>query len=438
MIEKGREGPLPMTAPIEANTDVQQEIDRHYRRNFIVNTLDGACYWFGTSFIAPTIILPLYVSHFTHNPLIIGLIPLISTAGFLLPQLFTSNFVERAPRKKYFPVNLGFFLERLPVLLLAPSAYFLATRQPALALVTFFLLYTWYCSGGGLIIVGWQDLVAKIIPVDKRGRFFGITNFIGNASGILGAVSVAFVLDKFTFPLGYVFSFSAAAILIFLSWFFLSLTREPAVYSQKPTISQREYLRSLPEIMRRDRNFSRYLLAQIIYSLSGMATGFLVVYTVKTWNLPDAQAGGFVIVMQVGQAISNLVFGFLADRKGHKMSLEICLLLNVVSLILAVIAPDPMWFYPIFFLRGAVFAGAFVSGIAIVYEFTGAENRPTYIGLSNTIPGVAGTLAPLIGGWLAGALSYSWMFILAAIIGAIGLGLLRLGVHEPRKLVLEA
>ena len=62
-----------------------------------------------------------------------------------------------------------------------------------------------------MIIVGWQDMVAKIIPVDKRGRFFGITNFIGNGSGILGALAVTFVLEKFTFPLGYVFSFTAAA-----------------------------------------------------------------------------------------------------------------------------------------------------------------------------------------------------------------------------------
>ncbi len=421
-----------MTDSIETTPDIQEEIERNYRWNFVVNSMDGASYWFGYSFIAPAIILPLYISHFTHNPLIIGLIPFINTAGFLLPQLFTSNFVERAPRKKWFPVNLGFFLERLPVFLLAPTAYWLAIRQPGLAMLTFLLLYTWYCTGGGLIIVGWQDMVAKIFPVNKRGRFFGITNFIGNASGVLGALAVAFVLDKFAFPLGFVFAFTAASVLFLISWISLSLAREPAVYSQKPHISQMEYLRSLPEIMRKDLNFRKYLLAQIVFSLSGMATGFLIVYTARTWNLSDAQAGAYVIVMQVGQAISNLVFGFLADHTGHKLSLELCLLLNVVSLVLAIIAPSPAWFYLIFFLRGAVFAGAFVSGVAIVFEFTTAEYRPTYIGLANTIPGVAGTLAPLIGGWLAGAFSYTWMFILSAVIGAIGLGLLRFTVHEPR------
>jgi MFS family permease len=149
-------------------------------------------------------------------------------------------------------------------------------------------------------------------------------------------------------------------------------------------------------------------------------------------------AGGFTVALQVGLALANLFFGFLADRKGHKLSLEICWLFSAVSLFLAIIAPSPWWFFPIFFLRGAVNAGSFISGISIVYEFTQPENRPTYIGLANTIPGIAGSVAPLIGGWLAGAINYPVMFILSAVIGTIGLALLRFFVREPRKPALAA
>ena len=131
--------------------------------------------------------------------------------------------------------------------------------------------------------------------------------------------------------------------------------------------------------------------------------------------------------------MANLFFGFLSDRKGHKLSLEICMMLSALALILAVFAPGPWWFFAIFFLRGAVDAGIFLSGISIVYEFTDAENRATYIGLANTIPGVAGAIAPMIGGWLAGAVSYQAMFVLSAVIGSIGWVLLRFGVREPRQ-----
>ena len=419
-------------------SNVQQEIERNYRWNFTVNALDGASFGFGASFLSTTIILPLFVSHFTHDPILIGLIPFLYTAGFLLPQLLTANAVERAPRKKYFPVNLGFFLQRLPILLLAPSTYFLAASRPDLALVVFFGLYAWHTFGSGFQIVGWQDMIAKIFPVEKRGRFFGITNFAGNGAGILGALAVPFVLEKFAFPLGYVISFTIAAVLIFMSWVFLSLAREPAVHSSKPPVSQLEYLRSLPQILWRDRNFRMYLLAQIIFSLSGMATGFLAVYAVKTWGLPDSEASSFTVALQIGLALANLFFGFLADRTGHKLSLEICMLLNVLSLGLAIVAPGPLWFFPIFFLRGAIQAGTFISGVSIAYEFTDPDNRATYIGMGNSIPGLAGSIAPLIGGWLAGAISYQVMFIIAAVIGAASWALLRFRVREPRKISLAS
>jgi MFS family permease len=422
-----------MTEEIPTNSAIQEKIERYYRWNFLVNALDGANYWFGMSFFSSTIILPLFVSHFTDSPLTIGLIAFLGWGGIFLPQLFMANAVERAPLKKFFPVTLGFFLERLPILLLAPAVYFLAIRQPLLTLIIFFVLYAWNNFGAGVIIVGWQDMIAKIIPVEKRGRFFGITNFIGNGTGILGALAVPFLLGKFAFPIGYVFAFAVTAVFIFLSWVFLSLTHEPAVPSSKPPVSQLAYLRSLPEVLRRDRNFRMYLLAQITASLSGMATGFLVVYAVKTWSLPDAQASGFMIALQIGLALANLFFGFLSDRKGHKLNLEICLALSALTLILAIIAPSPWWFFPIFFLRGAVNAGSIISGISIVYEFTEAENRPTYIGLANTIPGIVGSIAPLIGGWLAGITNYRSMFTLSAIIGAVSWVLLRFSVREPRK-----
>jgi MFS family permease len=423
-----------MTEATTNTSSVQQEIAQNYRWNFLVNSLDGASFWFGMSFISATIILPLYVSHFTSSPLVIGLISFLSTSGYLVPQLFTSNAVERAPMKKFFPVTIGFFLERIPIFLLAPAAYFLATSQPHLALIAFLVLYAWHTIGAGMIVVGWQDMIAKIIPVEKRGRFFGITNFLGNGAGVLGALAIPFILNRYTFPLGYVISFALAAVLIFLSWVFLSLTREPAVQSSKPPVSQLDYLRSLPEVLRQDRNFRMYLLSQIVFYLSGMAIGFLAVYAVQTWHMSDATAGGFTVALQIGLALGNLFFGFLADRKGHKLSLEICLTLSILLLILAISAPNPWWFFPVFFLRGAVNGGTFVSGISIVYEFANVENRATYIGLANTLPGVAGAIAPLLGGLLAGVVSYRAMFILAVIIGVFSWILLRFAVREPRQM----
>lgn len=413
--------------------EVEREVERNYSHNFLVNALDGTFYWFGYSFIAPTIILPLYLSHFTSNPILIGLIPTLHTACFLIPQLFTSNVIERAPLKKIFPVTIGFFTERLPIFLLAPSALLFAKSNPVMAMLAFFILYTWYSIGAGLIIVGWQDMIAKIIPVDRRGRFFGITNFAGNMAGIVGALAVPFVMEKYDFPQGYVMAFAMASVLIFISWYWLSRVREPAVPNSKPRVSQLQYFRSLPALVRQDANFSRYLVFQIANALSSMAAGFLVVYGADHWDLSDSQASWFIIAMQVGQALSNLFFGFLADRKGHKLSLEISVLCSVLSFALAFFAPLPIWFFLVFFLRGATFAGAMISGIAIVMEFSRPEDRPTYIGLANTIPGAFSAAAPIIGGWLAVALGYPIVFVISSVIGLAAYAILHWSVREPRR-----
>lgn len=414
------------------NSAVQRKVERDYRWNFTVNTLDGASFWFSMSFISPTVILPLFVRHFTHDPLLIGFIPFLTTAGYLLPQLFIANAVERAPRKKFFPVNIGFFLERMPIVLMGPAALLLALTHPTLALVAFFLLYAWFRIGAGVIIVGWQDMIAKIIPVVRRGRFFGITNFIGTGTGIIGAAALPFVLHRFAFPEGFVISFGVAAVFILISWGFLTLTREPAVSSSKPHLSLLQHLRSLPAVVRRDHNFRKYLLAQIVFALGSMATGFLVVYAVKRWNVSDAVAGAYTIALQVGLAVANLVFGFLADRKGHKLTLEIGFILVTLTPLVAILAAGPLWFFPILFMQGAVQAVTFISGVSIVYEFTDAENRGTYIGLANTVPGVSAAIAPLVGGALAAAAGYRLMFAVAAVIGAVSWALLHFAVHEPR------
>jgi MFS family permease len=414
------------------DSDFGREVERNYRHNAVVNVLDGTFFWFGSSFMAWRTILPIYVSHFTDSELVLGLFSMITATGWLLPQLFTVNWIQRLPRKKVAIVNVGLFTERLPVALMVPAAW-LATRSPTLALIAFFVAFTWHIMGAGVVAVSWQDMLAKIIPLNRRGKFFGITNFGGTATGILGAAGATWLLDRYDFPYNYMFCFAAAAVFIFVSWIFLALTREPAQISQEPVVSQREYWRRLPAILRSDLNFQRYLFSQAVISFGGMAVGFLAVYAAQRWQLSDSQAGGFTTSMLIGQALSNLMFGALADRKGHKLVLELSTLSGVLAVGLASLAPAPVWFHVVFALIGTSTAGFMLSGIMIAFEFSTPDMRPTYIGLNNTVSGVAAGVAPLIGGWLAKMAGYRILFAVAVLIGLVGFVLLRWSVREPRQ-----
>ena len=331
-----------------------------------------------------------------------------------------------------FPVRYGFFLERIPIALLVPTAFFFAIRQPILALFLTLFLFSWHTFGAGFTLVGWQDMIAKVIPTDRRGRFFGLTNFLGSGSGILGAAAVTWMMSNYQFPDGFVWAFAAGSALIFLSWWFVSQTREPPDVGIKHELSFQDFFRNIPQMLKSYPNFKRYLISSVIGYVSGMANGFLIVYAVQHWSMPDSQAASFTVLFMIGQAIANPLLGWLADKKGHKLVLEISLWVNIISLILAILAPNPAWFFVVFFFRGVNQAGNFLAGISIVMEFSEPEKRPTFIGLANTIPGIAGGIAPLLGGWMASVTGYPWLFALSAAIGVLAFGLLHWSVREPR------
>ena len=113
-------------------------------------------------------------------------------------------------------------------------------------------------------------------------------------------------------------------------------------------------------------------------------------YVIDRWAVSDGQAATYNIALLLGQSAANLLLGFLADRKGHKLVLDIIIFANILVLVLALLATSPVWFYAVFALRGMTSSGSFISGLSLPLEFADAQNRPTFIGLANTIPGIAG------------------------------------------------
>lgn len=423
---------LQMDRPVPERTDAEMaaEVERHYPWNFVVNLLDVADFWFGLSFISSATIVPLFISKLTPNPIAIGLAAMMAQGGWFLPQLFTANFVERLPWKKPMVVNLGFFLERLPMWFIVLSAV-IAARSTSAALVLFLFAYSWHSLGAGVVGIAWQDLIARCFPVERRGRFLGTSLFVGAAAGAAAAGFSVRLLASFPFPTNFVYAFTIAAFFITLSWFFLSLTREPAHPVEVARQSQRQFLTELPPMVRRDQNFSHFLAARLMLALSGMGTGFVTVAAVQRWAIADSTVGAYTAAFLIGQTAGNLLFGFLADRYGHKLALEFACLLSFLAFALAWLAPVPSWYFVVFALLGAVTGITIVSGILVVMEFTTPQKRPTYMGLTNTAVGVVSIIGPLLGALLAAA-GYSLLFAVSAGLGLLALIMMRWWVREPR------
>ncbi len=407
-------------------------MERNYGWNLAVNLTEFALFWFGFSFASSATILPLFVSKLTISPLAIGLVAVISQGGWYLPQLFTANVVERLARKKPVVINLGFFLERVPSWLLVLAALS-AAGSPTVALTLLFVGLAWMNLGAGLVATAWQDLVARCFPVDRRGRFFGTASFLGAGAGAMGAILSTWLLSTLSFPANFAAIFSIAAVFNLLSWFFLALTREPVQPVSAPRQSNRQFLSGLPDLLRRDENFRRFLVARLLMALGSMGTGFVTVAAVQRWQIPDSTVGVYTAAMLLGQTTANLAFGFLSDRFGHKLSLELGALAFCLAFGLAWLSPWAAAFYAVFALLGIGSGAMLVSGILVVMEFSEPQRRPTYAGIANTALGLVTCLAPLLGATLA-AVNYGWLFALGAAINLAAAVLLRWWVKEPRKL----
>ena len=417
------------------NQAYDHEVEINYRHNAIFNFFDGVFFWFGFSFMAPVVIMPLFVSHYTTNSLVISLVAVVSSSGFFLPQLFTANWIEHVAVKRDIVVKYGFFVERLPVVLLVP-AVLLTTLSGNLALTAVLVLFALHSLGTGFTGVAWQDMLGKVIPLRSRGKFMGITSFAGMGSGILGASVATWLLSRYVFPSGYVFSFAIAAVFIFFSWIAVAQTREIPVVNRVAPVSTRDYWKSLPAVLKRDANFRSYVISQMVINLGGMAWGFLAVYALKRWDLSDGRVSLYSAWLLGGQAVGNLIFGAMADRKGYKIVMEMSVLLAVLSLVLTILAPNPDWFTLVFVLRGLSFGGGFLS-ILFILEFSAPSIRPTYIGLNNTISGVVSAIAPIVGGLLTGISGYLGLFQAALVFSLAGLALLHFTVRDPRQVNLQ-
>lgn len=412
--------------------EFEEQVKRNYRWNFTVNAADFALYIFALSFTSILTILPAFVSKFTASNVIIGLISTINVIGWLLPQLPAAKYVEKFDKKKRFVVIVGIW-ERLPWLFAAIGIILFRNSGSFWMLAIFFICYGIFCFSGGINTPAWLDMIGKIIPEKKRGQFFGISNLIGNGVGVVGALFAGYVLENLAIPWNYAICFGCAFVAMMISLGFVAATRETAYPVVKERASLNNYLKQLVIIGKTNRNYLFFLIAIIFTSFSSMASGFFTVHAISKLSLTGEDIGRFTAITLFFQTISNPLWGKWGDRSGFKGVMATAAAGMVLSGIIAAFANSTMAFYAVFAIIGASISADTISRLSIVLEFSQPEERPTYIGLTNTIRAPFSAIAPLVGGFLSDQFGRPFVFFLTSSIISVGLLLMIALVREPRR-----
>lgn len=406
---------------------------KNLRFNFIVNVFDGGFFGAALGFASFITVIPLFVSRLTDSAVLIGLIPAIHAVGWQLPQLFTAQRVSKLSEYKRMAILMS-LNERIPFLGLAIVAWFSPQLGVQLSLILVFLLLIWQGFGGGFTATAWQSLIAKIMPAQLYGRFFGIQSSAVTFLMAVGSIIAGLVLAGYYYPLDFTLCFLLATVMMFVSLGFLALTKEESVTPvDNPTEDEIPFKEKLRGIIRTDRDFRWYILSRMLTQFATMGFAFYTIYAVKEFGVDERLIGLLTGLLLFTEVAANPILGWLGDRRGHLLTLQIGIVATITSVLLAMGAQSVAWFFPIFILAGIANVAAWTVPLSMTLEFSPESQRPAYIGLSNTLIAPSTFIAPILAGLLIDNLNYQAAFLASGIAGLITLLVLIMGVRDPRK-----
>ncbi|HEA46994.1 MAG TPA: MFS transporter [bacterium] len=410
----------------------KNKVLKNHKWNITITILDGAFFFFGLGFVSEITILPLFINKLTPYKSVVGLVTALWMFGFFAPQIISARLVEPLARKKrlVFLVGMG---QRLPWLFLALATYFLIREGSLVGLFIFFVLYGFYAFSGGFNFVPWLDLMGKILLPKRRGRVLGFNRFAGGILGIVGALIAGRILGHLPFPNNFSLCFLLAFLMTSISLAAFSFYREPAYPVVKERMAWKVYFKGLGRILKKDKNYSYCLLANIILCFVALATPFYALYAIEKLGAPEGWIGIFTALILGAQTITFVLWGYLGDRQGYKGVMVLAALFAGGAAVLALLAGSIGLYLLVFVLLGFYMSAVMLGYMLIVLEFSPPEKRPTYIGLGHTILALPLTIAPLLGGFLIDRIGYRFVFGLTALVAFVSLSILILVVKEPRR-----
>ena len=405
------------------------------RHNVVALGADYALFVVGLAFASQSTILPAFAAYLGAPNVVIGAIPAVMTLGWFMPSLFAAGHTETLERKLPFLVRYTVW-ERVPFIVLALAAFFLADRAPALTLGVMLLMLLIVTGVGGALMPAWMDLIGRVVPVTSRGRFFGFANLAASAGGLVASVVTASILATISAPASYGLCFVCTSVCLGLSFAALVVVREPASTSSAPAVPLREYLARIRALLGRDPNLAWFLAARAFGVVGTIGNGFYTVYALRAWDAPVAQVGVFTTLLFVGQMVGNAVLGWLADRRGHRLVMILGFGATLAGNVVAIAAPTLGAFGVVFVMMGIQIAAMNVSNLNVMLEFAPETSaQPTYVGLGTTLQAPFAFVAPLAAGLLADALGFIAVFAVAAVAVSVALALLIARVRDPRAMM---
>jgi MFS family permease len=404
----------------------------HYRRNFVAFMGDIIFFSLALNFASSTTVLPDFVGRLTDSEVAVGLLTTVINGAWLLPQLIFANLLTNKRRKKPYLIR-GAILGRPLYLLYATALALGLHRQPALALVLLYGVQLFFFGSDSLAAVAWFDMLGKAIPDARRGRLLGSAQLISGLLSIGAGVLIFALLsaDGPPFPHNYAIILALAGSFLLLSLLSCGFMVEPDEPVDEDRLALRDYVAHLRNTLRQDRAFARLIVVRLLAGFDGLALSLYILFAIRELGLPSEVVGLFAAVQNLGRIVASVGLGTLAERAGSRRVVQVTTAISLTAPLVGLAllltgagesTTTTVIFAWVFVVIGIVMNGAMLGFYNYVLELAPAGQRPTYVGLFNTIGGVLIVL-PTVGGWLLRTTSYGVLFALTATVLIVAHGL---------------
>lgn len=410
-------------------------VSRTQSTNFRRHIVEGTLYISTNALISHQILLPALIQRLGGSDVLVGSWPIVVYLAFFLPQVISANNSGTAQYRKPFVIKFG-LIQRLNLLLLAFVVAVWGETSPTFTLLILFLLFISNQMTAGYVSPIWMDFFAKTTSPENRGRLVGWRISFAAILGLINGLILTLLMTLLSYPYNY-----ASAIGLSFLFQFSSLLVQRKIVEESPSVLLQpvrfsELFTRMHSLVAGNILFRKFLIASSLMTLSFSAAAFFTVDAIQQFDLPESAIGIFTVLTIIGQILSGVGIGWIADMKGTKIALIICGTSLVLSIVAALCAPSLAWFYIVFLLLGMNTGAEMFMRYNFAVECAADENRPMYVGIMNAWLAPYYLITPFAG-WLSAVQGYHFVFWIALVVGCCGIILL-FKMDDPRADILKS